>query len=263
MPRNEKVLGDGKLLGVIDRLKSFLGETEWDSSGQVFLKQGRDIVTAMDVYIQQKIVSMIRAVFPEHNILAEESEYEKTSSPFTWVIDPVDGTINLSRQYPVFSVSVALLYEDDPLVGIVYVPVLDKMYSAQQGRGAYCNGSRIHCGGISKLRESLISIIITSHFTVEESAKAATLIERVNLQTRGIRVMVCESAELCFIAEGILDGNISIKADPYGAMAGKLILEEAGGRFSQMDGRPFKLHSDTILASNGELHDNLVGFCAA
>ena len=246
----------------MEALAGLLRGSDWQSIGAVSVKQGRDIVTDADLRLQEQIISQIRERFPDHNILAEEAEYERTASPFTWVIDPVDGTINFSRGYPVFAVSVALVQGETPVSGIVYVPPLQRLYSAVRGKGAFCNGRALRCGNVERLQDSLVSVILTSHFNGGESARASAIIEQANMQTRGVRVMVCESAELCFIAEGILDGNVSIKADPYGAMAGKLILEEAGGRFSQLCGAPFGLYSDTILASNGLLHESLRELCA-
>ena len=246
----------------MESLTELLRGNDWQCPGDVFVKQGRDIVTDTDMSLQRRIIEVIRERFPDHNILAEEAEYERTPSPFTWVIDPVDGTINFSRNYPVFAVSVALVEGETPVSGIVYVPPFQKIYSAVRGKGAFCNGSALHCGSVSRLQDSLISVILTSHFNAGENSRAAAIIERANMRTRGVRVMVCESAELCLIAEGILDGNVSVKADPYGAMAGKLILEEAGGHFSQICGAPFGLFSDTILASNGYLHESLRELCA-
>ena len=246
----------------MERLTALLLGNDWQASGDVQVKQGRDIVTDMDMRLQQQIIEVIRERFPEHNILAEEAEYQRTPSPFTWVIDPVDGTINFSRNYPVFAVSVALVEDETPVSGLVYVPPLEKIYSAERGKGAFCNGIPIQCARVSRLQDSLISVVLTSHFNAADNARAVAMIGRANMSTRGVRVIVCESAELCFIAEGILDGNVSVKADPYGAMAGKLILEEAGGRFSQMSGRPYGLFSDTILASNGVLHESLRELCA-
>lgn len=253
---------DTELRQTLENLVGLFRRIDWENPGEIAIKAGRDIVTEGDLRLQEEIVHLIRQDFPEHNLLAEEADFPRTSSPYTWVIDPVDGTINFSRNYPVFSVSVALIEGESPILGVVYVPVLDKLYTAQRGKGAFCNEKTIRCGTVANLGESLVSVILTSHYTTEETARTVAMIQEASLRTRGVRIMVCESAELCFIAEGILDGNVSIKADPYGAMAGKLILEEAGGRFSRMNGEPFGLYSESILASNGRLHEPLRKLCA-
>ena len=253
---------DRELGETFESLVRLFRRVDWENPGEVATKEGRDIVTEADLRLQEEIVCLIQRRYPEHNILAEEADFPRTSSPFTWVIDPVDGTINFSRNYPVFAVSVALVEGENPLFGVVYVPALDKLYTARRGKGAFCNEKAIHCGGVAKLERSLVSVILTSHYTADETATAVAIIREASMRTRGVRIMVCESAELCFIAEGILDGNVSIKADPYGAMAGKLILEEAGGRFSRLNGESFDLYSESILASNGCLHERLRKLCA-
>ena len=226
-------------------------------------KEGRDIVTDMDLLIERGIVNIIRRRFPDHNILSEESSYSSTDSPYIWMIDPIDGTVNYSKGYPFYAISIALMYSNAAIQAMVYVGPCGKVYSARKGQGAYCNEKRLAVSKTARFEDSLVSVMLTSHYTLAETKIALQAIERTNMAARGVRVMVCEAAELCFIAEGILDASVvCVKADPYGSMAGQLILEESGGQLTELNGEVFGVKSRTILATNRLLHNNLLNLYA-
>ncbi len=227
--------------------------------GNIDRKTGRDIVTDMDRRIEKDIVNVIQKKFPSHDILTEESVYQPTGSRHLWVIDPIDGTVNFSKNYPLYATSVGLMENNTILQGIVYVPPLGKFYSATKNQGAFCNDNPIHTSNTTRLEESLVSIMLTTHYNLEETNIAVGAIQKANMNTRGARVVVSEAAELCLIAEGVLDANVvCIKADRYGAIAGQLILEEAGGKLTDLSGQPFGAASRTILATNTLLHEELI-----
>ncbi len=235
-----------------------------DKTTHITRKLGRDIVTDADFRIETDIINIIKKDFPSHNIMTEESKYASTDSPYLWVIDPIDGTINFSKNYPLYAISVGLMRKNKILRGIVSVPPLRKFYSAIDNQGSFCNDQRIHVSDSKQLDESLVSIMLTTHYDSDETNVAVKAISTANMRVRGVRIVVCEAAELCLIAEGILDANlVCVKADRYGAIAGQLILQEAGGKLTELSGKPFGGNSDTILATNKLLHSELVRLYAS
>ena len=232
--------------------------------GNIDRKNGRDIVTDMDRRIEVDIVSIIRKKFPSHDILTEESVYQPTGSRYLWVIDPIDGTVNFSKNYPLYAISVGLMEDNTIIRGVVYVPPLGKFYSAARNKGAFCNDNPIHTSDTIRIEESLISIMLTTHYDSDETDIAVKALQKTNMNARGVRVVVSEAAELCLIAEGVLDANVvCVKADRYGAIAGQLILEEAGGKLTDLSGQRFGAESMTILATNKRLHKKLIGLYAS
>lgn len=176
-----------------------------------------------------------------------------------WVIDPIDGTVNFSSSFPIYGHSIALMEEHETTFGLIYLPQMNKLYYAEKGVGAFCNNKQIKCSKKNELGDSVISIMLTSHYSKEENKKAVSIIGKYNMLTRGVRVIVCIAAELGFISEGILDGSISIKADLYGAAAGMLLLREAGGKITDLNGSNFGENSSSLVASNGNIHSFLFG----
>lgn len=220
-------------------------------------KKGRDIITSADLEAEKQIISVIRRNFPDHNILTEESSVEKTDSDYLWVVDPIDGTINFASGLPLFCVSIGAQRRGITECGVVFVPALERLYHAVRGKGSYLNGEKLRVSKTDNLSDAVISIILTSHFSDKEINKTTKIISELSKQTRGIRIFLSEGVELSFIAQGILDGNLCIKADPYGAVAGKLIIEEAGGMVTDLFCEDFTNSSTTILATNGKIHNTL------
>lgn len=246
-----------------DELASFVKTTDmWEKRGRVFYKDRRDVVAEADMHIEREITAIIRRNFPRHNILTEESHHEEMESEYLWVIDPIDGTVNFSKKYPIYAVSIGLMKAGKILRGFVYVPPLGKFYSATKGHGAFCNGKKITVSKTDEIKDSLLSVMLTSHYDDSENERSLDVIRKANMHTRGVRIVVCEAAELCFVAEGILDANVvCVKADLYGATAGQLIVSEAGGKLTNLAGDAFGINSDSILATNGRLHPALISLC--
>jgi len=201
-------------------------------------------------------LKIIREAFEDHNILTEETKQSRTQSPYLWIIDPLDGTINYASGLPLFAVSIGVQYQGNTIAGVINLPALGEVYTAVQGEGAYEGGRRLTVT-TSELSEAVVSVILTSHFSEEHSQNTLNVIKALTGSIRGVRIIVCEAFELASIASGRLDGNICIKADAYGAAAGQLLIEEAGGRVTEFSGRTFDKTSQSIVASNGVIHKEL------
>jgi myo-inositol-1(or 4)-monophosphatase len=177
-----------------------------------------------------------------------------------WVIDPIDGTVNYASHLPFFAVSIAVQHRDLTLASVVHLPALGETFTAIKGQGAFLGPIRLKVAPL-KISEATISVILTSHFSSVDTQKTLSVLSELMGQVRGTRIFVCEALELAYIAAGRLSGNLCVKADAYGAAAGQLLIEEAGGKVTDFKGRPFGNESKNIIASNGIIHDYLVGIC--
>lgn len=215
-------------------------------------KEDNSPLTITDQKINLLVLSKIRQKFPEHSILSEEGN-DLTDSEFTWVCDPLDGTIPFSHGYPTFCFSLALTIKGESVLGVVYDPICDRMFTAQKGRGAFLNGNRI-----SVSVEEVLSK--TSLVAFDGQSKLPKL--RELLRQYGSRVpslYSCVYASM-LVATGEFMGEIFGNSTPWDAAAVKVIIEEAGGKVTSLTGGD-QLYNQKIngfIASNGKVHAQLV-----
>lgn len=188
-----------------------------------------DLVTEVDMWTEQFLIQQIKTAYPAHQILTEETGNYANDSDYEWVIDPIDGTVNYAHGFPLFSISVALKYKQEPVVGLVYLPMLDEMYEAIKGNGAYLNGKRIHVSDTKKLSQA----VIATGFPYD---KATDPLNNVNyfsgviVNIGGIRRTGSAAIDLCQVAAGRFDGYWEFKLNAWDVEAGLLIVQEAGGK---------------------------------
>jgi myo-inositol-1(or 4)-monophosphatase len=212
-----------------------------------------DLVTAADKACEDYLVKQIEAAFPEHGYIAEEGHQKSTRGELTWYIDPLDGTTNFAHGYPVFACSIALLRNDEPILGVVYNPISDEMFSATRGGGAFLNGRLLTVSRIDALKQALL----VSGFPY------AFLENPLNLQLWGAFLHAAQSVrrdgsaalDLCYVADGRFEGFWELGLHSWDVAAGALIVTEAGGRVTQFDGSRFNVDAKNILATNGPLHE--------
>ncbi|HNF59734.1 MAG TPA: inositol monophosphatase family protein [Elusimicrobiota bacterium] len=213
-----------------------------------------DIVTTVDHAAEKKILHVLRGAFPGHGFLMEESGLHASSSGYRWVVDPLDGTVNFAHRMPISCVSIGLEKDGRVLMGGVYDPFRDEEFIAVRGRGATLNGRPLH---VSKT-DHLINALLVTGFPYDRTKKAAfylSFVEKFMKKTQGLRRLGAAALDLAYVAAGRFDGYWEFNLKPWDAAAGKLLVEEAGGRVSNFRGRPYSL-ADTsqTLASNGLLH---------
>lgn len=217
-----------------------------------------DIVTDVDLYMETKIIEKIREIFPEHSIYSEEKGEIIGNSEYTWYIDPIDGTINFAAGIPIFSTSVALKKNDETIFGIVIDYNQNNVYYAFKGKGAYCNEEKIEVSDNDKLKDSILSFCLTSHYSNEHIKDVLNVEEKLAPKVRGLRLIVSAAIELCWCASGKIDGVINVKPSiGLSSAAGKLFVEEAGGKITNLKGEK-RNKIDTLLVTNGKIHDELV-----
>jgi len=217
-----------------------------------------DLVTNADFESEAKIVSVIREVFPDHNILAEEEKYDETEAEYTWVIDPLDGTNNFASGIPVFCASVAVARKGEILAGAIYDVTRDDIYWAEKGRGAYLNGRKLEVSPAESLDQAILA---TGFFYDRGKDMRNTLrnIERFFMSNvRGVRRFGAAALDLAYVAAGRFAGFWEFSLHPWDFAAGKLIVEEAGGRVTGLKGEDLPLESHYVVASNGRIHDEIL-----
>ncbi|MCF7916727.1 MAG: inositol monophosphatase [Candidatus Omnitrophica bacterium] len=233
--------------------KYFEGDTQTKEKSSSF-----DLITIADTESEKAIVDIIKQKFPDHNILAEEGRYAKTDSEYCWVIDPLDGTNNFSFGIPLFCVSIALVKKDQTILGVVYDVMRDELFFAKSGKGAYLNDKRIKVSDVNRLDKSLL---ITG-FYYDRGKDMISNLEAIKFffQKRviGIRRLGAAALDLCYVASGRATGFWEFKLSPWDFAAGKLLIEEAGGKVTGKSGQEVKLESSYIVASNGKIHEKII-----
>jgi len=222
----------------------------------VSIKHGdpHDLVTEVDREIETKFRKFINKKFPGHKVIGEEFGTAKIGkNDLVWIIDPIDGTTNYIQGLPIACVSIALWDSKGPLVGVVYNPILNELYTAQRGNGSFLNGRRLRVSQVNKFRSAYggfgwgrdIAIAIKSFPLVISS-------------TKKIRTLGSSTLEICLIARGVYDFLIQKRINVWDYAAAVLILTEAGGSTSDTHGKPIDIKSKSILATNGKIQKEIL-----
>lgn len=231
----------------------------------VEMKGYRDIVTEADREAQQLITARIRERFPYHGVIGEEEEdgaasAENTPTPSTaWIIDPIDGTSNYAAGVPVYAISIGVLHEGKPQVGVVYDPVHDELFSAVAGRGARLNGEELLTGTAATPGAAIFALDWSR--TRVERQRALDTLNRVAHDFRTIRALGSATLAIAWVAAGRIDVYYNYNLKLWDIAASALILREAGGQTSSTAGRPLDCADSTTwhLSSNGRVHEAVIG----
>lgn len=223
-------------------------------------KEGRhNLVTEWDNKAETLIIEFIKSHFPQHSFLAEESgESGETKEGIQWVIDPLDGTVNFAHKLPMFSVSIAAVFQTEVLAGVIYNPMVDELFIAEKGNGAYLNGKRL------KVTETAVldSAIAATGFPYNVHENPLCCLDHFTTFAKmGIPLRRIGSAalDLAYVAAGRFDSFWEVSLRPWDYAAGKLLIEEAGGQFTDFEGNPYtSLTEGAVVASNGILHDQML-----
>jgi myo-inositol-1(or 4)-monophosphatase len=228
-----------------------------DRPREISYKGEINLVTEMDRRSERAVVEVIRAAFPDHSILAEEEAKIEGGSSYRWVIDPLDGTTNYAHGYPNFAVSIALERSGEVIAGVVYDPLRDELFSAEQGAGATLNGRSLHVSAADSLIRSLLATGFPYDRATSEKNNLNYFRELL-MASQEVRRSGSASLDLCSVAAGRLDGYWELKLHPWDVAAGSLIVREAGGMVSDFSGTRFSIHDKEILASNGRIHAQML-----
>lgn len=218
----------------------------------------QNLVTQYDHSSEKSIIEYLSCHFPSSQFLAEESgKIGSKKAELLWIIDPLDGTVNFAHRIPVFAVSIALQKEGSLLCGVIYQPIMQELFVAELGRGAYLNGQRIHVSKAKTLDQAFLS----SGFPYNLRDNPFHCIEHFTaILRKGLPVRRLGSAaiDLAYTAAGRFDGFFETGLSPWDFAAGNLLIQEAGGIVTDWNGKPFELfESKTLLASNGIIHPQI------
>ncbi len=223
---------------------------------EISYKRKSDLVTEADRRSEALIVKRLRSHFPTHAVVGEEGGGQKTDSDYCWYVDPLDGTTNFAHGFPVFCVTLGLARRGEIVAGVVYDPIRNELFTAERGAGAYRNDKRIHVSKTARLAESLLATgfppFATNHdLNIQFYFRFTTL-------SHGIRRPGSAALDLCSVAAGRFEGFWELKLNPWDKAAGSLLVTEAGGRVTDLEGRPFDVLGDEVFASNALVHDEMV-----
>ena len=226
-------------------------KTEYKGLGTV------DLVTEADRASEKLIVESLRAAFPNHGIVGEEGSRSQSSGECLWYVDPLDGTTNFAHGFPVFCVSLGLARNNEVIAGVVYDPTRNELFAAERGSGATVNGKQIHVSKISSLSESLLGTGFPSK--KRHLNPNIHFYHQLTLKSHGLRRAGSAALDLACVASGRYDGYWEFNLNAWDTAAGVLLVEEAGGKLTHVDGSRFDVAaSRDVLASNGLIHAELM-----
>jgi len=222
---------------------------------EITYKRRSDLVTEADWRSEALIVERLHKHFPMHAVVAEEGSGQRIDSEYCWYVDPLDGTTNFAHGFPVFCVTLGLTYREEVVAGVVYDPARDELFTAERGSGAFLNGQRLQVSKTADISECLVATgfppFATNHDLNIE------FYFRFTMLSHGIRRAGSAALDFCSVAAGRFDGFWELKLNPWDKAAGSLLVTEAGGRVTDILGRPFQLLGDDVFASNGLVHDQM------
>jgi myo-inositol-1(or 4)-monophosphatase len=227
------------------------------SPGDIQTKQAFDFVTKVDRWSEAAIVKTIKERFPHHLFLSEETLRQKGNGDYRWIIDPLDGTTNFIHSYPMFSVSIALEYQNRTVLGVVFDPLRDELFHAIKGSGTFLNNKRIRVSETDMLEKSLIAtgFPFRKKEMIDNYLAAFKIIfEKVS----DIRRAGSAAIDLAYIAAGRVEGFFELNLSPWDIAAGSLLITEAGGHITDFAGGEQYLVTGNIVAGNANIHSEIL-----
>lgn len=224
---------------------------------QVDRKGAVNLVTDIDRKSERLIHKIIGSRFPRHSFLAEEQIREKTSSDYLWTIDPLDGTTNYAHRFPVFCVNIALLRKSEIIMGLTYNPMLNEMFYVERSAGAFLNHQRINVSKTADLNDSLLATGFPYDLRESEDNNLDYFTSFV-LKAQAVRRAGSAALDLAYTACGRFDGFWEFKLGAWDIAAGCLLVQEAGGRVTNLRGGEVDLFTGEVLASNGKIHNQML-----
>jgi len=232
---------------------------------QIEKKGAIDLVTQIDREVEEMFRALIARRFPAHTVLAEEfvsAADRENEAEYCWVFDPVDGTTNYAHGLPIFCSACSLERNGEPIVAAIYDPSRRELFTAERGLGAWLNGVPLH---VSKAGTLIDSLLCTGFpYSVQnDSGYLLGLFGDFIGRARAVRRLGSAAIDLAYVAAGRFDGFWEVKLNAWDISAGALIIDEAGGQVSTLDGRPFNSRLGEIVASNARIHDEMVALIRA
>lgn len=226
----------------------------WGQAGRVEYKGEINLVTETDRLAETAILDILQANYPDWGILSEEAGKMGNDADCRFIVDPLDGTTNYAHAYPCFCVSIAFEQQGAIVLGVIYEPLRDELYTAVKGQGAYLNHKPICSSRISTLNHSLL--VTGFPYDIRDNpGHSFKHFNRLLMRAQAVRRDGSAALDLCYVAAGRFDGFWEEKLSPWDVAAGSLIVTEAGGMVSHIDDGNFSINGKQILATNGLIHE--------
>ena len=219
-------------------------------------KGDADLVTEADRSSERLILERIQAQWPSHDVIGEEGARIERGGDYRWYVDPLDGTTNFAHGFPVFCVSLGLAFRGERKAAVVYDPTRDELFAAERGRGAVLNGERIAVSKTPKLVQSLVGTGFPSH--KRHKNPNIYFYHQITLRSHGVRRAGSAALDLTSVAAGRLDGFWEFNLNAWDTAAGILIVEEAGGKVTGVDGHALAITDRDVVATNGFIHSEIL-----
>jgi myo-inositol-1(or 4)-monophosphatase len=216
-----------------------------------------DLVTEVDLEVERMFRALVAERFPGHDVLAEEQGMGSTGSRHRWVFDPLDGTTNFAHGVPIFCASLALEIDGEAVLGAVYDPNRRELFTAEAGVGSWMNGQPLTVSSNATVLESMLVTGFPYHVQ-DDPDEFLRVFGQVLRRARAIRRLGSAAIDMCWVAAGRMEGFWEASLKPWDTRAAALILEEAGGRVTRMDGTKWDAYLGDILATNGHIHDEVL-----
>ena len=216
-----------------------------------------DLVTEVDVEVERMFRAMVAERFPDHDVLAEEFHTTPTGARHRWVFDPLDGTTNFAHGVPIFCASLALEIDGEAVIGAVYDPNRKELFTAEAGGGSRLNGRPLRVSTNATVLDSMLVTGFPYHVQ-QNPDEFLKVFGQVLRHARAVRRLGSAAIDMCWVAAGRMDGFWEASLKPWDTRAAALILQEAGGRVSAMDGGTWMPENGDILATNGLIHDEVL-----
>ena len=225
-----------------------------------------DFVSDKDKMSENMIREMISQHFPEHLFFGEESVYGATPEEETaqisafsedqvvWAVDPIDGTVNYIRDYPQYAVSIGVIHRREIVAGVIYDPFRDELFTARKGGGAFLNGQAIHVSAVKEAGDAIINTSMPTN-SMQTRSRMVARIPSVSENFQSMRIWNCAAISLASVACGRTDADYEAGIHLWDIAAGIILVREAGGQVSRIDGSPCTLVQTDVLATNGRIHD--------
>lgn len=250
----------------VARKAGALVQASFKSKHQVESKSKFDFVTEVDAASEKLISTYIKEKFPDHLIFGEEAvsscpEGEEAAidalpdDKFIWVVDPIDGTTNFIKGLPLFAICIAIVYNREVVVGVVNDISRDKLFYTAKGEKSYCNGEEIHVSTVDSFEKAIGVTSFPTNLTDRRKVLETLLAKGDDLLS--LRIYNCAALAACSVAEGLSDFYVELGIHLWDFSAGKLLIENAGGHFCDVDGRPYHMHEKHVLAANDKLFEKL------
>ena len=220
------------------------------------LKGEHDLVTEADRASEQLVIDRLRSHFPAHSIVAEEGGGHTGSSEFCWYVDPLDGTTNFAHGFPMYNITMALEQAGELIAGVIFDPTRNEMFASERGSGAYLNNRRIRVSKVARVQDSLVATGFPSrkrHLNVN-----VHFYYQLAMVTHGVRRAGSAALDLAYVGCGRLDGFWEFGLNPWDMAAGILLVTEAGGKCSDMQGGAVDLRGPHVLVDNGAVHEEML-----